>query len=116
MWHFNTPKNMGTKTFHKHLDGSRTFTDTRTVKEAHEENLSRIRELITAKITEAGYDEIWQRNAALGVIDAEQVEDGRAFIANLRTAYHDYKARLLAATRDEADAIQYVAPPAPSGL
>jgi hypothetical protein len=106
----------GYKEIRKNLDGSYTFTDTRSVEEAHEENLSRIRELITAKITEAGYDEIWQRNAALGVIDAGQVEDGRAFIANLRTAYHDYKARLLAATRDEADAVQFVAPTVPEGM
>jgi hypothetical protein len=106
----------GYKELKKNLDGSYTFTDTRSVEEAHEENLSRIRELITAKITEAGYDEIWQRNAALGVIDEAQVEAGRAYIANLRTAYHDYKARLLAATRDEADACQFVAPPVPSGL
>ena len=98
---------MGHKTFTRHLDGSYTFTDTRSVDEAHQENLSRIRELITAKILEAGYDEIWQRNAALGVIEAEQVEAGRAYIANLRTAYHDYKARLLAATRDEADGVQF---------
>ncbi len=62
---------MGHKQLHKNLDGSYVFTDTRSVEEAHEENLSRIRELITAKIIEAGYDEIWQRNAALGVIDAE---------------------------------------------
>ena len=81
--------------------------DTRTVEEAHEENLSRIRELITAKIIEAGYDEIWQRNAGLGVIEAEQVEQGRAYIINLRAAYHDYKARLLASTRDEADGVQF---------
>ena len=107
---------MGHKTFTRHLDGSYTFTDTRSVDEAHQENLSRIRELITAKILEAGYDEIWQRNAALGVIDVEQVEQGRAFIANLRTAYHDYKARLLASTRDEADAVQFVAPPVPEGM
>jgi hypothetical protein len=90
--------------------------DTRTTEEAHQENLVRIRELVTAKILEAGYDEVWQRNAALGVIDAEQVEAGKTFIANLRTAYHDYKARLLTATRDEADAVQFVAPPVPEGL
>jgi hypothetical protein len=107
---------MGNKNLHYNLNGTSTFTDTRSAEEAHEENLSRIREIVTAKITEAGYDEIWQRNAALGVIDAEQVEAGRAYIANLRTAYHDYKARLLAATRDEADACQFLAPPAPSGL
>ncbi len=107
---------MGNKTLHTNLDGSVIFTDTRSVEEAHEENLTRIREIVTAKITEAGYDEIWQRNAALGVIDAEQVEAGRAYIANLRTAYHDYKARLLAANRDEADAVQFIAPPVPEGI
>ena len=107
---------MGSKTLYHRLDGSSVFEDTRTLLEAQEENLSRIRELITAKIVEAGYDEIWQRNAALGVIDAEQVEAGRAFITNLRTAYHDYKARLLAATRDEADAVQFLAPAVPEGI
>jgi hypothetical protein len=107
---------MGHKQLHKNLDGSYVFTDTRTIEEAHEENLSRIRELITAKIIEAGYDEIWQRNAALGVIDAENAEAGRAYIANLRTAYHDYKSRLLASTRDEADAVQFLAPPVPEGI
>ena len=106
----------GYKETRKHLDGSYTFTDTRSVEEAHEENLTRIRELITERIVGAGYDEIWQRNAALGVIDAPQVEAGRAFIANLRTAYHDYKARLLASTRDEADGVQFVAPPVPEGM
>jgi hypothetical protein len=107
---------MGHKTLYYYIDGTSFFEDTRTIEEAHQENLTRIRELITAKITEAGYDEIWQRNAALGVIDEAQVEAGRAFIANLRTAYHDYKARLLAATRDEADAVQFVAPPVPEGI
>ena len=106
----------GTKRFYNYLDGTTQFEDTRTIDEAHQENLTRIRELITAKILEAGYDEIWQRNAAMGVIDEEQVEAGRAFIANLRTAYHDYKARLLASTRDEADAVPLVAPPVPEGL
>jgi len=39
-----------------------------------------------------------------------EVEQGREFIANLRSAYHDYKARLLASTRDEADGIQFNIP------
>jgi hypothetical protein len=116
MLHFNTPKIMGIKTIHKNLDGSVVFTDTRTTEEAHEENLFRIRELVTLKITEAGYDEIWQRNAALGVIAQDEAEAGRAYIKSLRAAYHDYKSRLLVANRDEADAIQFVAPAVPSGL
>jgi len=94
---------MGKKTLYYYLDGTSHFEDTRTIEEAHEENLARIRELVTAKIFEAGYDEIWQRNAALGLVD--NAEAGKAYIASLRTAYHDYKARLLASTRDEADAV-----------
>ena len=105
---------MGFKNLHKHQDGSYTFTDTRTIEEAHEENLTRIRELVTAKIIEAGYDEIWQRNAALGLVD--NAEAGKACIASLRAAYHDYKARLLASTRDEADAVQFQPPSVPEGL
>jgi hypothetical protein len=105
---------MGSKNYHKNLDGSYVFTDTRTIEEAHEENLTRIRELITAKIIEAGYDEIWQRNAGLGLVD--NAEEGKAYIASLRAAYHDYKARLLVSTRDEADAVTFTAPPVPEGL
>lgn len=99
---------MGHKTLHRNLDGAYVFTDTRTIEEAHEENLTRIRELITSKILEAGYDEIWQRNAALGLVD--NAEAGKAYIASIRAAYHDYKARLLASTRDEADSVQFQPP------
>jgi hypothetical protein len=84
--------------------------DTRTTEEAHQENLTRIRDLVTAKIIEAGYDEVWQRNAALGVLTNLEVEQGREFISSLRSAYHEYKARLLASTRDEADGIQFNIP------
>jgi len=101
---------MGHKTFHNNLDGTSFLEDTRTIEEAHQENLTRIRELITAKIIEAGYDEVWQRNAGLGVLTNLEVEQGREFIANLRTAYHDYKSRLLQSTRDEADGVQFNLP------
>jgi len=104
----------GTKRFYNYLDGTTRFEDTRTLEEAQEENLTRIRELVTAKILEAGYDEIWQRNVALGLVD--NAEAGKAYIASLRSAYHDYKARLLASTRDEADAVQFVAPSVPENL
>jgi hypothetical protein len=97
---------MGHKELFYNLDGTSVFTDTRTIEEAHQENLNRIRDLVTTKILEAGYDEIWQRNAALGVLTNLEIEQGREFIANLRSAYHDYKARLLASTRDEADGIK----------
>ena len=107
---------MGTKTLHKDLNGNYTFTDTRTLEEAREENFARWREATTNLILYAGFDEIWQRNAGLGVIEAEQVEQGRAYIINLRAAYHDYKARLLASNRDEADDVQFLAPPVPENI
>jgi len=103
----NTLNYMGHKELFYNLDGTSVFTDTRTIEEAHQENLTRIRELVTTKILEAGYDEVWQRNAALGVLTNLEVEQGREFIANLRSAYHDYKARLLASTRDEADSVEF---------
>lgn len=106
--------NMSGKSYHKNLDGSYVFTDTRTINEAHEENLTRIREIVSAKILEAGYDEIWQRNAALGLVDNAEV--GKAYIASLRAAYHNYKAKLLASTRDEADAVQFIPPSVPENL
>jgi hypothetical protein len=105
---------MGNKVLHTNLDGSVVFTDTRSVEEAHEENLTRIRELITERIVGAGYDEIWQRNASLGLVD--NAEQGKVYIASLRTAYHEYKAKLLSSTRDEADAVQFLAPPVPEGM
>ena len=117
LWVFNTNKNMGTKNYHKHLDGSYTFTDTRTILEAHEENLTRIRELTTAKIFEAGYDEIWQRNAAMGVIPQQESQVGINYIAACRNEYLRCKALILAATTNEAaDSVQYIPPSVPEGL
>ena len=105
---------MGTKKYHQNLDGSVIFTDTRTKEEAHQENLDRIRKYITDKIHSAGYDEIWHRNVALGLI--KDADIGRQYIANLRAAYHDYKARLLASSRDEADSVQFQPPSLPENL
>ncbi len=93
------------------------FSDTRTIEEAHEENLTRIRELTTAKIFEAGYDEIWQRNAALGIIEQEQIQAGTAYIAACRNEYLRCKALILTATsNDEADAVQFIPPSVPENL
>jgi len=97
---------MSKKNYYHLLDGTSYFEDTRTAEEAHQENLDVVRKKITNMINEAGYDEIWQRNASLGLV--ENAEEGKAFIGNLRTAYHDYKARLLASTRNEADLVQFV--------
>ena len=108
---------MGTKNYHKNLDGSYVFTDTRTTLEAHEENLARIRELTTVKIFKAGYDEIWQRNAAMGVIPQQESQVGINYIAACRNEYLRCKALILAATtNDEADAVPFVPPPVPENI
>jgi len=107
----------GQKIFHTNLDGASVFTDTRTILEAHEENLTRIRELTTAKIFRAGYDEIWQRNAAMGVIPQQEAQLGINYIAACRNEYLRCKALILASTtNDEADAVQFVPPSVPENL
>ena len=91
--------------------------DTRTLDEAKQENLERWRETTTKLILEAGYDEIWQRNAALGIIEQEQIQTGTAYIAACRNEYLRCKALILAATtNDEADSVTFIAPPVPEGL
>jgi len=91
--------------------------DTRTIEESHQENLTRIRELITAKILEAGFDEIWQRNAAMGVIPQQEAQVGINYIAACRNEYLRCKALILAATtNDEADAVQFQPPSVPENL
>jgi hypothetical protein len=91
--------------------------DTRTLSEAHEENLTRIRELTTAKIFEAGYDEIWQRNTAMGVITQQEAQVGINYIAACRNEYLRCKALILTATsNDEADAVQFIPPSVPENL
>ena len=91
--------------------------DTRTLAEAHEENLTRIRELTTAKIFEAGYDEIWQRNTAMGVIPQQEAQVGINYIAACRNEYLRCKGLILAATsNDEADSVQYIPPSVPENL
>jgi hypothetical protein len=109
---------MGTKTLTWYPDGTSVFSDTRTLAEAKTENLGRWREITTKLIFEAGYDEIWQRNAALvGVLPPEEVGKGTQFIAACRNEYLRCKALILAAqTNDEADAVQFVAPPVPEGI
>lgn len=110
-------KIMGKKTLYHYLDGTSVFEDTRTLSEAHEENLTRICELTTAKIFEAGYDEIWQRNAAMGVIPQQEAQVGINYIAACRNEYLRCKALILAATSNEAaDSVTFIAPPVPENL
>lgn len=107
---------MGTKTLHKDLNGNYTFTDTRTLEEAREENFARWREATTNLILYAGYDEIWQRNASMGIISEQEKQTGIAYIAACRNEYLRCKALILASTtNDEADSVTFH-PPVPEGL
>ena len=107
---------MGTKTRHKNLDGSYKITDTRTLDEARQENLNHFRETTTDLIVSAGYDEIWQRNVAMGIIEKGQAQAGTAYISACRNEYLRCKALILAATtNDEADSVTFH-PPVPEGL
>ena len=99
------------------MDGSYVITDTRTLEEAQQENLQGFRETTTSLILSAGYDEIWQRNASMGLISEQEKQTGIAYIAACRNEYLRCKALILAATtNDEADAVQFVAPQVPENL
>jgi len=68
-------------------------------------------------IQSAGLDEATQQNAALGIYPPERCEAIKSYIAACRNEYLRCKALILAAqTNDEADSIQYVAPPVPEGI
>ena len=108
---------MGSKTLTFYPDGSSVFRDTRTLDEAKQENFGRWREITTSLILSAGYDEIWQRNASLGVISEQEKQTGIAYIAACRNEYLRCKALILAATsNDEADSVHFVAPSVPENL
>ena len=58
-----------------------------------------------------------QQNAALGIYPPERCEAIKNYIAACRNEYLRCKELILAAqTNDEADAIQYVAPPVPERM
>ena len=58
-----------------------------------------------------------QQNAALGIYPPERCEAIKSYIAACRNEYLRCKALILAAqTNDEADAVQFLAPPVPEGL
>jgi hypothetical protein len=58
-----------------------------------------------------------QINAALGIYEPARCEAIKNYIAACRNEYLRCKALILAATtNDEADAVQFIAPPVPDGL
>ena len=77
-----------------------------------------IRVLCTQAITEtAGIDEKTQLNAIAGIYEPARCDAIKSYIAACRNEYLRCKGLILAATtNDEADAVQFVAPPVPENL
>ena len=90
--------------------------DLRTLQEAKDKCLNNIRSICSTTI-EAKIDRIGQQNAALGIYPPERCEAIKSYISACRNEYLRCKALIQAAqTNDEADAVQFVAPPVPEGL
>ena len=76
-----------------------------------------LRDTSTSAIRWAGIDPIAQQNAALGIYPPERCEAIKSYIAACRNEYLRCKELILAAqTNDEADAVQFLAPPVPENL
>jgi hypothetical protein len=98
-------------------DGSSFIKDDRSIEAARLENIVYVRTATSEAITSAGLDEATQQNAALGVYPQGRCEAIKSYIAACRNEYLRCKELILAAqTNDEADAVQFVAPPVPEGI
>jgi hypothetical protein len=93
------------------------ITDNRTLDEAKSENIDQFRAFVSELLIRAKLDESTQQNAALGIYPPERCEAIRSYISACRNEYLRCKELIMAAqTNDEADAVQFVAPPVPEGM
>lgn len=107
---------MAFQTIHK-ADGSVEYLDNRTLAESKGFRIEIIRQATNQAVIESGLDEATQQNAALGIYPPERCEAIKSYIAACRNEYLRCKELILAAqTNDEADAVQFVAPPVPEGI
>ena len=91
--------------------------DSRSLQESVEESLQIARELTSSCLLKAGLDEATQQNAALGIYPPERCEAIKSYIAACRNEYLRCKVLIPAATtNDEADAVQFLAPPVPENI
>jgi hypothetical protein len=91
--------------------------DRRTRDEANAECVEILKRLTTECLLSAGVDSATQQNAALGIYPPERCEAIKSYIAACRNEYLRCKELIMAAqTNDEADAVQFVAPPVPEGI
>ena len=101
----------------KHLDGSIEIKDERTLSEAQGQRIEFAGRDCTERLNSVGVDSITQQNAALGIYPPERCEAIKSYIAACRNEYLRCKELILAAqTNDDADAVQFVAPPVPEGM
>lgn len=91
--------------------------DFRGIEDVKKSRINLIKALCSDSISFAGLDVATQQNAALGIYDANRCEDIKNYISACRQEYLRCKALILAATtNDEADAVQFIAPPVPENL
>ena len=91
--------------------------DDRTLEQAKNEDIERMREFSTMAINAAGLDEKTQLNAIAGIYEPARCEAIKNYIAACRNEYLRCKALILAATtNDEADSVTFIAPNVEEGL
>jgi hypothetical protein len=101
----------------KQIDGTIVVSDDRTIEESKKENIFRISKDCSDVIYANGIDNITQQNASLGIYPPERCEAIKSYISACRNEYLRCKELIMAAqTNDEADAVQFVAPPVPEGM
>jgi hypothetical protein len=99
-----------------HQDGSFTAYDERTLDSAKAERIEFLREAVTQHINQT-CSASTQQNAALGIYPPERCEAIKSYISSCRNEYLRCKALIQTAqTNDEADAVQFLAPPVPEGM
>jgi hypothetical protein len=97
--------------------GTKIVQDDRSLNEAISESIKWLKINCSVHIEQCGLDVAAQQNAALGIYPPERCEAIKSYIAACRNEYLRCKGLIQAAqTNDEADAVQFVAPPVPSGL
>ena len=92
-------------------------TDDRTLTEAKASCIEDRRMDCRCAIQAAGLDEVTQLNAIAGIYPPKRCEAIKSYITACRNEYLRCKALILTAqTNDEADAVQFLAPPVPEGM
>ena len=91
--------------------------DERSLNDAKADRVSIMRMFCKQAVDQAGLDQPTQNNAIAGIYPPERCDTIKSYIAACRNEYLRCKELIQAAqTNDEADAVQFVAPPAPEGI